>query len=81
MEVPVANAGRQTDRPLVPSAVPGTEPRRGSHRNRGRGRNVTLLERVQQSPQPKGEQKRPQSVHQHSIDVRARSPPTMLPSY
>ena len=55
VEVPVARAGGQADRPLVPGALPRHVPRRRGHRHRRRRRDTALLERLLQGPLPKGE--------------------------
>lgn len=67
VEVPQPDAGGQAHRPLLSRALPGALPRRGGHRDWGRGRDVAFLERVQQGPLPEGDQVRAQPLHGHPL--------------
>ena len=54
VEVPVARASGQADRPLVPGALPRHVARRRGDRHGRRRRDAALLERLLQGPLPKG---------------------------
>ena len=55
VEVPVAGAGGQADRALVPRALPRHVARRRGHRHRRRRRDAALLERFLQGALAEGE--------------------------
>lgn len=67
VEVPLPDAGRQTDGALVPRPVSGPVTRRGGHRHWGGRRDTTILERLLQDHVPPGEQERTQLVYSRAM--------------
>ena len=67
VEVPQLNAGGQVDGPFLQGTVFGAVTRRGSDSDRCGGRNVTILERVQQSEIAERNEVCPELVHEHPL--------------